>query len=342
MGISRQGALAALGVLAALIGGPLLGAAQQAGGLVERTDTGLIDWSGGYVEAEGAGAASEQAPSAVVARLGARRAAKADAYRNLLETVQGVRVQGRTVVENFMGVSDTIRTRVSGIVKGARELRSDFDGRVATVRLRMPLWGELAAAVVETPPGLTPSYHPFPEGSHNPGYESPEGAGGGMRGRLDGGASVLRRFARVLSPLVAPGSAFAQEPPSPSGKMRIEAGGPALIVDLTKTRIQPELFPKIVDAASGKVIVDARAAGVQTAAAGAVKFAGSLEEAKAGSGGGEMDPVVVRAINLAAGTSDGWTVDFATGLGLETARGLASDPAEVLKKGVSIAYRVSW
>ncbi|MCB0218849.1 MAG: hypothetical protein KDH09_04085 [Chrysiogenetes bacterium] len=353
MKISRQGALAGGLIFLALIAGPILGAAQEAdrtgGALVEQTEKGLINWSAGYVEAEGAGAVSEEAPTAVVARLGAQRAAKADAYRNLLETVQGVRVQGETVVENFMTVSDTIHTRVSGIVRGASEVESHFDGQVATTRLRMPLWGELASAVMERPAGLTPSYTPFPAGSGNPGNGSGEGRpGGGMRGMLERGGALLRRFARLLAPVLSPGAALAGENNDPGrpalgeGALQVEVKNSGLIIDLTKTRIKPDLFPVIVDAASGKTIVDARAAGSEKAAAGAVGFAASVEEARSQTERVGADPLLVQALNLAAGTTEGWTVDFATGMGLETAKGLATKPADILKQGVSVAYRISW
>ena len=353
MKISRQGALAGGLIFLALVAGPILGTAQEAGrtggALVEQTQKGLINWSAGYVEAEGSGVASEEAPSAVVARLGAQRAAKADAYRNLLETVQGVRVQGETVVENFMTVSDTIHTRVSGIVKGATELESHFDGQVATTRLRMPLWGELAAAVYERPQGLAPSYTPFPEGSGNPGNGSGERRpGGGMRGMLERGGALLRRFARLLAPVLSPGAALASEADDPGrpalgeGALQVEITSSGLIIDLTKTRIKPDLFPVIVDAASKQTIVDARAAGAETAAAGAVRFTRTVEEARRRFNQEGKEPLLVEALNLAAGTTEGWTVDFATGLGLETAKGLATNPADILKQGVSVAYRVSW
>jgi outer membrane protein FlgP len=57
-------------------------------------------------------------------RLLAERAAKADAYRNLLERVKGVRIEGETTVHDFVAQNDVIRTRVDGVLRGAREISS--------------------------------------------------------------------------------------------------------------------------------------------------------------------------------------------------------------------------
>ncbi|MFB3894751.1 MAG: LPP20 family lipoprotein [bacterium] len=57
-------------------------------------------------------------------RLLAERAAKADAYRNLLERVKGVRVEGETTVQDFVAKSDIVRTRVDGVLRGARVISS--------------------------------------------------------------------------------------------------------------------------------------------------------------------------------------------------------------------------
>jgi outer membrane protein FlgP len=57
-------------------------------------------------------------------QLMAERAAKADAYRNLLERVKGVRIEGETTVQDFVAKSDVVRTRVDGVLRGARVISS--------------------------------------------------------------------------------------------------------------------------------------------------------------------------------------------------------------------------
>ncbi len=55
-------------------------------------------------------------------RLMARRAAKADALRNLLEQIYGLRVDATTTVRDFVLQSDVIRTRVAAVIQGAEEV----------------------------------------------------------------------------------------------------------------------------------------------------------------------------------------------------------------------------
>jgi hypothetical protein len=86
----------------------------------------------------------------------AERAAKADALRNLLETVKGVRVDSETTVESFITKSDRVLTRVSGIVIGARVVDTKYlsDGAVeVTVTIHMT--GELLAVMLQELPPLS-------------------------------------------------------------------------------------------------------------------------------------------------------------------------------------------
>ncbi len=53
-------------------------------------------------------------------KLLAKRAAEADAYRNLAEAVYGLQINSRTYVQDFVAESDDIRTVVDTIVKGVR------------------------------------------------------------------------------------------------------------------------------------------------------------------------------------------------------------------------------
>lgn len=55
-------------------------------------------------------------------RLMAERAAKVDAYRNLAETVMGLRISGSTTVRDFVAESDVIRTDLNTFLQGARQV----------------------------------------------------------------------------------------------------------------------------------------------------------------------------------------------------------------------------
>jgi hypothetical protein len=116
---------------------------------VETTAAGVINWTVGEVYAKGIGAPPAFPGNAAQARAMAERAAYIVALRNLLETVKGVRVDAETVVENYMVKSDVIRTRVDGIVKGARIVNTQYmpDGSVE-VLVAMPMRGAFLNAIV--------------------------------------------------------------------------------------------------------------------------------------------------------------------------------------------------
>jgi hypothetical protein len=101
---------------------------------------GSVDWTTGVVTAVGQGAAPPNAANAAQARAMAERAAVVVAYRNLLEVVQGVRVDSATLVENMVLSSDVIKSQVSGFVKGAQVIKKETapDGLVeVTVAMRL-------------------------------------------------------------------------------------------------------------------------------------------------------------------------------------------------------------
>ena len=79
----------------------------------------------------------------------ALRAAKVDAYRNLLEVTKGVRVDSTTVVKDFTVESDVINAQVEGFVKGAKVVNQEFlsDGTVE-MTVRMPMAGGFAQVII--------------------------------------------------------------------------------------------------------------------------------------------------------------------------------------------------
>jgi hypothetical protein len=127
-----------------------LAAAQE---VVERLPSGAINWTLGIVTAKGSGAPPTGITIPSQARLMAERAAKADALRNLLESVKGVRVDSETTVENYTTRSDRVLTRVNGIVVGARVIETRYlsDGAVE-VTMAVNLTGELLAVMLQEIP----------------------------------------------------------------------------------------------------------------------------------------------------------------------------------------------
>ena len=92
-----------------------------------------------WYEVTGSGVINPNLPVAQ-GRLMAERAAKADAYRQLMETAKGLRLESGTTVENFMAKNDYINSQVNGIIRGAIQESSMVtpDGAVE-VRMKMDL-----------------------------------------------------------------------------------------------------------------------------------------------------------------------------------------------------------
>jgi hypothetical protein len=112
--------------------------------VMETIGQGQIDWERGIIQVIGSGAITQNPGTSLAkAKLMAQRAAKADAYRNGLEALEGVRVSSETVVRDFETESDEIRTSVQGYLKGGRFISTDYtsDG-ICEVVLELPLSGK--------------------------------------------------------------------------------------------------------------------------------------------------------------------------------------------------------
>lgn len=125
------------------------GAADD-GSVVQKVGHGEINWSKKMVTATGSGAAKLQG-SVAQARLGAERAAKLDALRNILETVQGIQVTGSRSANDMMSNGE-IKTRISGMAQGFKIVETKYysDGAVDVI-VSMPIDENLTNALVERP-----------------------------------------------------------------------------------------------------------------------------------------------------------------------------------------------
>jgi hypothetical protein len=110
---------------------------------------GVVNWTDGYVEAVGIGAPPQRYIGTPQARPNALRAGQIDAYRNMLEVINGVRVNSTTTIRDFTVESDIINTQVQGMVKGAKTMKQEYlsDGTVE-VTVRMPLSGNFASVII--------------------------------------------------------------------------------------------------------------------------------------------------------------------------------------------------
>ncbi len=115
-----------------------------------------IDWSKNVIKVTGSGAPPDKG-SAAQKRLMAIRAAKTDAFRQLLEATEGVHVNAETVVRDFVTESDVVKTQVQGLVKGAEQVgdvRYLSDGAVE-IDLQIKIFGTESVASV-----IKPEQHP--------------------------------------------------------------------------------------------------------------------------------------------------------------------------------------
>lgn len=125
------------------------------------TPNGQTDWTTGTVTAKGIGIPPKNPASPLQAKEMAKSAAWAVALRNLLEVVRGVRVDSTTTIDNFIMKNDEVRTRVEGMVRGAKlkDQKEMPDGSFETT-VEMKLTGDLSSVVLPKP---SPRTDPLPQ-----------------------------------------------------------------------------------------------------------------------------------------------------------------------------------
>lgn len=127
-----------------------------------------------YMAADGYGAMPAGIPQAR-AKMMARRAAVVDAQRNLVEMIKGTAIDAETTMENFLLTSDIVKTKVSGMITGARviseEIQSDGSYRV-TMEVPMYGVGSVADAAINAVAGNTPTVPvPLPSAEFKENYK---------------------------------------------------------------------------------------------------------------------------------------------------------------------------
>lgn len=204
-------------------------------------DKGRVNWSQGYIEAVGIGAPPEKYYGKPQARPLALRAATLDAYRNLLEVTNGVRIDSKTTVRDFAVESDVINSQVEGLVKGAKEVKKEYlsDGTVE-VTVRMPLAGEFLQVIIPRVMKRRPVEPPRPV---EPAPAAPASQ--------DPAASTPTAPVPAVQPASAP-AAPAAEPASaaPASPPPVYTG---MVVDARGLQARPAMSPKIIDE-SGKEV----------------------------------------------------------------------------------------
>ena len=130
----------------AILAVSLVGSAGLAQEVTAKHGQANINWTTKTIQATGSGAPSLKAANVAVARLGAERAAKMDAFRNILEAVKGVKISGTGTVGEAM--TGETKAKVEGVVRNFKVLDTKYysDGGVDLI-VEVPLDGVTAAAV---------------------------------------------------------------------------------------------------------------------------------------------------------------------------------------------------
>jgi hypothetical protein len=128
---------------------PAAGFGENRQALIEQMASGSINWSTATILSKGIGVPPQKSYGKPQARPLALRAARLDAMRNILEALQGVRIDSTTVVRNFATESDVILAKVEGMVKGAKVVHQEYmsDGTVE-VTVEMSLLGGFSQLVL--------------------------------------------------------------------------------------------------------------------------------------------------------------------------------------------------
>lgn len=139
--------------------------AEDDASVVQKLAHGEVNWSTKTITATGSGAANTKDASVAVARLNAERAAKLDALRNVLETLQGVQVNGKRSVADMMSNGE-IRSKVQGLAQGFKVVDTRYysDGSVDVV-VQMPIDQNLTSTLFSGVPASKKARKPSTGGT---------------------------------------------------------------------------------------------------------------------------------------------------------------------------------
>lgn len=115
-----------------------------------------VDWQRRVIRVTGQAAPDQNAPNIAAARLGAERAAKMDAMRNIVETLKGVQVTGAKTGADAL-TDPGVSAKVTGLIRNFTVVDKRYysDGAVE-LDVEMPLDGLVSTLVPRANPGANP------------------------------------------------------------------------------------------------------------------------------------------------------------------------------------------
>jgi hypothetical protein len=176
--------------------------------LIDRTDSGAINWSRGFVEAKGVYKQKETASGNIAAREFAIREATKIASRNLLKTLRGVRIDTDSKISDLMANDEKAASDIKGFLKEAQFASPKFlsDGTVE-INAKMNIYGEFAQRILP---------------------------------------SDIKRI-EAIQPIMPENTLDEPVDKSPEDKNRATESYTGMVIDARSICLKPALAPKIVD-----------------------------------------------------------------------------------------------
>lgn len=315
---------------------------------------GHVDWIQKKAVASGQGFAPARIAEPERRRQFARRAAVLDARRNLLEVLEGVRLQGQTRLAEKTATQDIVRSQVEGLLpRSIIEAVEDMpDGSAqARVSVELRLIG-LEVLLPPAPPAATPDSRipgavhapiQLPPGATLAGNQSAPPASEGLtRNDTDGDTPFLAPEVRGLvrrEDSAAPAQSATEPPSVQVPRIVVPAAPPApepipedlptgIVVDARGAGFEPSLAPSLHDDA-GELYPANLLTPEVISSEGIVRYYRDLFPAMSSKAAGDR-PLVVKAQGLLPGRTDALllTPEAASQL-----RGLTSRPYSPLPRG---------
>jgi len=128
---------------------PISGNGSEGEHVFEQLEKGSINWTEGFVQGTGIGAPPENNYGKPDANPKTLRAAKQDAFQNIYEIIQSVRIDSTSQVKDIAVTSDVIMSEIESMARDAGEVKKEYlsDGTVVVTK-KMSLRGGFSQLIL--------------------------------------------------------------------------------------------------------------------------------------------------------------------------------------------------